>query len=140
MNVSGVRTFFDICNALQNFNSAFKTDIGFCDVIIDNSTSTGLIRLCDSGRRLNLHRLQQHILCTKYQQKADRYIVHFSLRPHFFPGGVLRLYKPFRGSAIVFSSRKYIIVGARSCEEINATVELLCACIHRSLRTSTPAT
>lgn len=83
---------------------------------------------------LDLVRLKKHI-----DSQADPSQLKFSLRPHFFPGGILRR-RGANGSVILFDTASYVIVGAKTPLEIKSTYEFLCAITSTYVRTSTRET
>jgi hypothetical protein len=81
---------------------------------------------------LNLHKVQKYLqLCTED--------IHLTLRPYFFPGAVIRFSGPTApaATAILFATRKYIIVGARSWSDILESQRKLCQIAGQRLSTTT---
>lgn len=134
INVSGVKDFAHIQSALDVFNQIFKTGATLADIKVDNSTSSGrLLCHCDdtcsssNSRRLNLYLLKRFVDSDPASQAAGFYL---SLRPHFFPGAVLRRRGQAakkRASVILFANCKFVIVGAKSPEHIRETHRAVCA-------------
>ena len=148
VNVSGVKDFTVIPEVLSYFNSVFKVHITPTQVVVDNSTASGYIQSTQSPLSqpdfLNLHQLHQYI--SQAKRGTDLSCEHssgkrcyLSLRPHYFPGGVFKIEKS-TCTVILFTTKKYIIVGAKCEKEIHETQRLLCAIICQSLRTSTQVT
>jgi hypothetical protein len=170
VNVSGVRNFGLIPDAVQLFNQVFDTQAVWEHAVVDNSTSSGILRCCvpatdvspltatnraprrqrrgktDSAggvrkrRRavitapsLNLPKIQQY-LQRNPANGGGRGEIHLTLRPFFFPGAVIHL--PLltppetrtnqSTTAILFATKKYIIVGARCQADILESQRVLC--------------
>lgn len=141
INASGVRKFHLLQEALDNFNNEFSFRVSLEQCVIDNSTSSGRLcaacssYLCFSSNTLqqqqqqhNKRKISLYKLKDKVEQQQGRgEELCFSLRPHFFPGGVLR--RKDKCTIITFSSGNFIVIGAKSLEEIREAVQTLCAII-----------
>jgi hypothetical protein len=145
VNVSGVGDFGEIGPALDWFNSVFKTSVSMRRAKVDNSTSSGRLACAHAAHasgRLNLPRFKNYIEhnCAEAREKRLR----FSLRPFYFPGGVLQCGRrgaPDRkGSAILFANAKYVLVGPKSPEEIGELHRLVCALTTKYTSAATQAT
>lgn len=136
VNVCGVRDFDVVRNVLVLFNRIFKTTLELNSVTIDNSTSSGKL-LCHAlgknTKRLNLAGLKRFI---QQDSECIERGLQLSLRPHFFPGGVLRQGKG-KCSILLFATCKYVIVGAKTQSEITRAHRLTCALTRRWSRTTT---
>lgn len=138
VNVSGVKDFCLIPLALQLFNTIFNCDITCSDIVVDNSTSSGLLE-CYTRQTHARHRrrLNPLIVKTFLETNSHGSDCYVSLHPHFFPGAVLRnITKQSSGTVILFATAKYIIVGAKSRADVLHIKEALCAIIRESWKTS----
>ena len=146
VNATGVRDFECIENSLEEFDKYFSTNIRagvgprLERLTVDNSTASGKL-LCCSNLRLD------KVGKAGGEDKNCPFFVSF--RPHFFPGVVFRRRRQrcpsattastsaegdsCRGTAIVFNSRTFIIVGGRRRSEVEQTSRELCAAIHQSM-------
>ena len=120
VNVTGVKNFELISEAVNTFNLFFREKVLLSDITIDNSTSSGSL-----GKRVNL-------VATRCFLDSEKNSTGYrlSLRPHYFPGGVLR--KKGHNTVIIFATGKYIIVGAKSPETVFVTQHLLHTIIQAS--------
>ncbi|MCG8669261.1 MAG: hypothetical protein MI867_07585 [Pseudomonadales bacterium] len=84
--------------------------------------------------RLDLVRLKQLI-----DSEGDPQQVRLSLRPHFFPGAVLRR-RQQNGSVILFNTAKYVVVGAKNRRQVEDAHKFACAITSELLKTNTPET
>lgn len=130
VNVSGVRDFSKIEEALRIFNDLFKTEVTEKKIIIDNTTSSG--SLFDSStseaaysKRIDLRELKRRVDLLGSED------ISLSLRPHFFPGAVFR--RRGKGTLIIFATGKFIIVGAKNRLQVREAHRALCA-ITRGMR------
>lgn len=114
VNISGIRGFNDIKEAVRVFNSQFKTNIPVSNIVVDNTTASGKLH----------HRIKSFATLFKSPLRNE---VSISVRPHYFPSALIRPKGQQRGTIILFANGKYIIVGARSAEELNKAYETLCA-------------
>lgn len=121
VNVSGIPNFEALPEVVNLFNQLLNESLDTQDVVIDNSTAVGNVKDWAVAYReasvhhfLNLRKLKA-FLEPPSQKGRGRKTTHptFTLRPHFFPGGVLRL-PGFRGCIILFTSGKFIVVGSKS--------------------------
>lgn len=113
VNVTGIKSFDLVKDSADFFAKTFDLVLDSDCVKVDNSTSTGRI----IGGRLNLLSVK-----SKLEDKCSN--TSFILRPHFFPGGVIRRKK--LPTVILFASGKYIIVGSKSEEESIKTYTSIC--------------
>lgn len=113
VNVTGVKNFNKIREAVKVFAENFELVFNFLikSIKIDNSTTSAFIEL---NKPLNLSLL--------YNQINNATV---SLRPHFFPGAVLR--RKHLPTIIVFSTGSIIIIGAKSIEQVQDSFKLICA-------------
>lgn len=133
VNVSGVRDFSKIEEALAIFNRLFKTAVSREKITVDNSTSSGslftpLIASSEkivAVQRLNLKELKNRVESVGGEEST------LHLRPHFFPGAVFR--RKGKSTLIVFTTGKFIIVGAKNRLQIREAHRALCA-ITRGMR------
>lgn len=130
VNVSGIRGFDRVGHALTAFNSVFKTNIGPERVTVSNSTSSGRLKT-----RLDIVRLRRFVE-TDPDCKRDN--ITLGLRPHSFPGALLR--RKGSASAILFANGKYTIIGAKSREEVTSCLCTVNALVEASARTMGQAT
>ncbi len=125
VNITGVKNFKKINKCLQLFNHIFSQYITADSIVIDNSTSSGNILFSNfnvkNKTRINLVKLK--FFCNK-KFGSD---VKISLHPDFFPGAVIR--RKSNSTVVLFTTGKYIIVGAKSEEEIEKSFNSLCAII-----------
>ena len=139
VNITGVCSFNDIPQALDEFNRQFFTKINVDEIIVDNSTASGTIEICDRAQkvhrtisskklRLDLWRVKKLVSqCSKYQN------ARISLYPKYFPAAVIR--SKLAPTVLLFASGKYTIVGAKSVEKIRAAHQQICAIIQDALMT-----
>ena len=122
VNVTGVQDFDRVCDAIHNFNVKYKIHADKCSTAysVDNSTSTAYYFEEGSNKRINISTF-------KKTYTINREKVTISHRPHYFPGVILR--RAGKCTAILFSSGRFIIIGAKSIEEINEAYDLVCAII-----------
>ncbi len=118
VNASGIRDFADIKGAVQTFNAHFACHVHERNIIVDNSTASGQLPHCVSLDPL--------------VSRAQSAHVSISIRPHVFPAAVIRQRVADRSSAkngtiILFSNRKFVVVGCKTFAGIGATVSQLCA-------------
>ena len=147
VNVSGVKDFSLIPTVLDYFNTVFRTCVSLHKVVIDNSTASGYLQPTLTKLPqldfLNLRQLQQYLVHSKaginLLDGQSKLKCHLSLRPHYFPGGVFKSDKS-TCTVILFTSKKYIIVGAKCEREICETQKSLCAIITQSLKTNIQVT
>ena len=144
VNVSGVRGFDRIPLAVNLFNDAFKSHVKLAETVVDNSTSSGRLLCCThrTSGKLSLPRFKR-FLDTDPRARQQRLCL--GLRPFHFPGGILRFRsdcckKKKLGSVILFSNAKYVIVGAKSTEDIQAIHQSVCALTTACTKTSTLGT
>lgn len=146
VNVSGVKDFDHVQQAVDVFNETFKTSVKVEETVVDNSTSSGRL-VCARHHplgRLSLPRLKR-CLDAANQSVPREQRLHLGLRPFSFPGGVLRFggsggSNGGKGSAILFTNAKYVIVGAKSAEAVRRVHKRICAITRQSATTSTPET
>lgn len=122
VNFSGIRQFIEIPNALRAFNKLFESSVQIGDVIIDNTTIAGRLMI-DGVHFIHLKKLK------KATEEISHGDAHLSLRPHFFPGGVLR--RKNSPTIILFGSGRYVILGTKTPCQVRTTMEFLHALIHR---------
>jgi len=115
LNVTGVKTFEQVERAIEHTNNLFKTNINAKCIRIDNSTSLGSFVAdfkygSDIIIPIDLWTLKENIKADKDERSS------FNFRPHIFPGAVYR--RREQPTIILFSSGKYIVVGAKSPEKV----------------------
>jgi len=118
VNISGIKDFSCIKEALICFNHQFDSDICEDVIIIDNSTASG--------------RLPCHPICIPKLIGND--LVTVSIRQQFFPSAVIRPKRRAQeqredklATIILFANGKFNIVGGKSERSIHQTWLLLCA-------------
>ena len=114
VNVTGIRNFGDIKQAVRVFNFITRQCIHAKEAIIDCTTASGSTK---NAIPLNLSLI-------KYRLDQENKNFRVSFDPHFFPGAVLRQ-KGF-GTVLLFASGKYVIVGAKSQKNIEDTHTATC--------------
>lgn len=120
INVSGIKDFDDCDHAQLLFEQLFNV-ASVSQFCIDNSTSTG--QLCMTSNSINLSKL-------KLTENIDTYFAFpctVSLRPHYFPGALIRPAKITHEicTSILFSNGKFNIVGAKHPAQVARTVHNL---------------
>lgn len=132
VNVSGIPNFNSLPQVITLCNYLLNESLTLQDLVIDNSTSVGDLKewfpiILNTSLRhpIHLRRLKNFVDGTVKQSSDLRSdYLSLSLRPHFFPGAVLRL-TAFNGCLIVFSTGKFIIVGAKTPCQIQRVEEKL---------------
>lgn len=116
VNATGVKSFSEISAAVKLFSKQFGLSYDECSksVIIDNSTSSAFVPL---KNRLNLA-----LLRNKLGNSSS-----LSLRPHFFPGAVIR--RKEKCTIVIFTTGRFIIIGAKSPDEVREAFDTICAII-----------
>ena len=136
VNVSGVRNFDRIADALSIFNELFGCAVTTRQIAVDNSTSSGSFSCClprpFQASKLDILGLKGHFDSELPEGGS------FSLRADHFPGCVLKV--PGYNSVILFANCKYVIVGAKGRRDILQTREKACALIRHAYQTITLAT
>lgn len=132
INVTGIKSFEAIKGIPQSIQTHFSIDVRSEDIVVDNSTVHGEI----DARNLILYDLQKNI--------SEEVTV--SIRPHHFPGAVIRQKKQTghkkkseidiapnkeekKGTINLFVSGKFVIVGCSSIAAINSSFAQLCSLI-----------
>jgi len=131
VNISGIKDFADIKEAVCCFNRHFGTDVQEDNIIIDNSTASGQL----SCKSICLPKLRSNPLCIEGT-------ITVSIRPHYFPSALIRQtckshnHKQSNNIAgeklstiILFANGKFNIVGCKSESAIHKTWIQLCAII-----------
>lgn len=122
INVSGIRNFDDIKGAVMMFNAQFSADINVNNISVDNCTASGKLE-------------KNHIVCVqKILAEREKHSVHVRIRSRIFPSIIIRQAKrrqlqgeEKRGTIILFSNKKFIIVGCNSLSSVQKTFQTLCA-------------
>ena len=110
INVSGVRKFRDIKDAVRQLNQHLHCDIEERNITVDNSTASGKLQV------------QLPFNFNSLLKVEGKNLFNISVRPHFFPSIVLRpKVKKSLGTCMVFSTGTFIIVGAKSEEGLKDT-------------------
>lgn len=115
VNVTGVRNFEDIDNALFIFNVYLNQKVEKEDIVIDCTTASGKTV---GGKTLDLVRIKNYIDRNKSEDATA------SFNPHYFPAAIVRRKK--QGTTILFRSGSYIIVGSKSSEGIKSVYKSTC--------------
>lgn len=117
VNVTGVKSFDRVNESVLAFTSEFGLSFQNCceTIVIDNSTSSACVLLCNNER----------IDLSSLKGKVENSTL--SLRPHFFPGAVLR--RKNKCTIIVFTTGRFIIIGAKSQEAVCEAYRTICAII-----------
>lgn len=117
VNATGIKSFDEVNEAVSCFCEKF--DVCYKDCVkslkIDNSTSSAYI---SSPEKIYLPDLTKHL------EEGT-----LSLRPEFFPGAVLRRDK--KCTVVIFSTGRFIIIGAKSKEEAQDANNAICLLISR---------
>ena len=118
VNISGIKNFENIKEALITFNGQFDTNITRDNIIIDNLTASGQLT-------------KQNIHLSKLLHCAGRDNVIISVRPYYFPSALIRP-KDRTGrdnltTGLLFANGKFIIIGGKSLTTIENTYTKLCA-------------
>jgi len=127
VNISSIKNFDNIKDAINVFNHHFSTNIQREHIVVDNSTASGQL----SGEGIiQLFKLIQSPI-------VDSARLTVSIRPHYFPSATIRG-KPIQvqpkrkqkcrsdfATCIIFSNRKFIIVGGKSINHIDNTFSIL---------------
>lgn len=120
VNVSGLRDFTDCEIAQDRFTHLFSVSV-VKSVIADNSTAVGNLPV----KQLNLHRVY---LVVQRLLTDDIVPCTVSLRPQHFPSALLRPKRESKNrisTVILFGNGKFIIIGAKSIDQMNRTLENL---------------
>lgn len=124
VNVSGIRNFNAIKDAMDTFNDQFVTNIHNDNIIVDNTTASG--------------RLPQEEICLHQFARSHQHLkeLTISIRPHYFPSAVIRQKKKKgekkeerrnkKGTIVLFANGKYNILGCQTKESIEDTFNQLC--------------
>lgn len=122
VNVTGVKSFDNIPLAVKDFADIFGVlyDLCISSAVVDNSTATVAIA---NKSPVSLYKLKDLFPYSSV-----------SLRPYFFPGAVIR--RKNKCTIIAFSSGKFVILGAKSLEEIEETAKEICAIIGHQYTTT----
>lgn len=119
VNVSGVKDFSGIKDAISQLNSHLHCDIQEEHIKVDNSTVSGKLSVKTPIDFISLIR------------STNKKWFNISIRPHFFPSMVLRpKVKKSLGTCMVFSTGKFIIVGAKSEKVVKDTYSHLLELMH----------
>lgn len=149
VNITGIERFSRVRGALARFSELFGECVPESDVVIDNSTASGQIertslQAATAGGRasLNFYALRDFLKHPREGSAAAAAENLLFLRPHFFPGALLKHRDRARSTIILFPSAKYVIVGAKNREAIREAHERLCRILEdfdRHLRRSAEA-
>ena len=133
VNVTGVRSFDDVRKTIDIFTSQFNT-VEKNSIVIDNSTTVASYfgtkskeknSAQHSEKRINISALTSIIK----NDLSNEDNITLSLRPHFFPGAVIR--RKNKCTIIVFTTGRFIIIGAKSTDEVIEAYDTVCAIIRR---------
>ena len=126
VNITGVKNFDEIEKAVAIFNKKFKQNISVADLTTDNSTASGRIADTDSSRdiQINLEHIKFII-----DTEPDFGKLKASLSPANFPGIVIR--SKNCPTCLIFTSGRFIIVGAKRKQDISTAYAQLCVIIEK---------
>ena len=132
INISGIRTFESIKEAILNLNFHFVLNVSLDNIVVDNSTASGKFKKFDKSI---INRITSSSLASAF---------NISIRPHYFPSIIIRERSSFHSQSthkkrlkkivsfatcILFTNGKFIIVGGKSECMIRETFHQLCALI-----------
>lgn len=115
INGTGVKSFDEVTSAVEEFINQYNLCHEFCtsSIKIDNSTSSATVCLS--------HRIYLPDLIPFIREGI------LSLRPDFFPGAVLR--RNNKCTIVIFTTGRFIIIGAKSKEETFDAYNTICLLI-----------
>ncbi len=111
INISGVKSFAGINRIPPLIFHHFHLNICPDNITVDNSTASGNLL---PVQPLHLHKLKV----------TEGWFIH--IRPHVFPAAVIRKKVQKKGSIILFTNGKFIIVGGKSLTDIENAYKTLC--------------
>jgi len=125
VNISGIKDFSHIKEALVCFNKHFESNIDENNIIVDNSTASG--------------RLSNYSICLPKLANISPHhqeLVTVSIRQYFFPSAVIRPRRRQQqqhtaaldaklATVVLFANGKFNIVGGKSERSISQTWNLL---------------
>ena len=126
VNITGVRNFDEVENALAAFNKKFKQNIPLDQLKIDNSTASARITDAKSSNdvQINLEHVKYLI-----DNETSFSILKATLSPANFPGIVIR--SKTSPTCLIFTSGRFNVVGAKGKQDLSNTYQWLCAIIEK---------
>jgi TATA-box binding protein (TBP) (component of TFIID and TFIIIB) len=125
VNITGIKGFSQLDNVITQFCQVFnlvKEEVA-SEIIVDNVSAAG-----DFARRVNLVLLQQTFNKQRREGEKTRFFsAHFDR--NFFPGAACKT-RGF-GTLTVFTSGKYVIVGAKCMEHVERLFQEMSAAISK---------
>ncbi len=116
VNITGIKRFEDIQDAVTNFCQTFQlTRDQISDYVIDNVSANG-----DFGKRLDLIQLKNKI----NSEEGEKIIASSSYNTDYFPAAFCKSYSI--GTVLLFFSGKFNIVGAKSQEDVSRIYREIC--------------
>lgn len=109
VNITGIKRFEDISDAIETFCESFCIDQQqITKHTVDNVSASG-----DFGHEVNLYKLKKQI---NGQEDVANLFSSVSFNPNYFPAAFCKTYSV--GTILVFGGGKYNIVGAKCQQDV----------------------